>query len=107
MGQGHIPTGGMLDQVTLPKYSSSKVQQMVVKITSKRQVTFPARVLKALGVRPGDQLELIEGPDGFLLRPRRIEPNRLAPLRSKISSENRPFNLESFREESSDLELRH
>ena len=80
---------------------------MVVKITSKRQVTFPARVLKALGVRPGDQLELIEGPDGFLLRPRRIELSRLAPLRSKISSEIRPFDLESFREEAYDPALRH
>ena len=27
---------------------------MVVKITSKRQVTFPKRVLDALGVGPGD-----------------------------------------------------
>lgn len=27
---------------------------MIVKITSKRQVTFPARVLEALGVRPGE-----------------------------------------------------
>ena len=80
---------------------------MVVKITSKRQVTFPARVLKALGVRPGDQLELIEGPDGFLLRPRRIELSRLAPLQSKISSEIRPFDLESFREEAYDPALRH
>ena len=38
---------------------------MIVKITSKRQVTFPARVLDAMGVKPGDQLELTEGPDGF------------------------------------------
>ena len=54
---------------------------MIVKITSKRQVTFPAQVLDALGVRPGDQLELEEGPDGFILRPQRIDPNRLAPSR--------------------------
>ena len=42
---------------------------MIVKITSKRQVTFPARVLEAMGVKPGDQLELTESPDGFILRP--------------------------------------
>ena len=36
---------------------------MIVKVTSKRQVTFPARVLDALGVGPGDQLELSEGPE--------------------------------------------
>ena len=46
---------------------------MVVKITAKRQVTFPAAVLEALGVGPGDRLELHEGPDGFLLRPQRID----------------------------------
>ena len=40
---------------------------MIVKITSKRQVTFPARVLDALGVGPGDQIELKEGPEGFIL----------------------------------------
>ena len=42
---------------------------MLVKITSKRQVTFPARVLEAMGVRPGDRLRLEESPDGFVLRP--------------------------------------
>ena len=29
--------------------------------------------LEDLGVGPGDRLELIEGPDGFILRPRRID----------------------------------
>ena len=57
---------------------------MVVKITAKRQVTFPAAVLDALGVGPGDRLELQEGPDGFLLRPQRIDFASLAPLRDKI-----------------------
>ena len=62
---------------------------MYVKITSKRQVTFPARVLEALGVKPGDQLELQESPSGFLLRPRRIDSDRLAPLRWQASARTR------------------
>ena len=41
---------------------------MIQKITSKRQVTLPAYVLDALGVVPGDTLQLIPGPDGYLLR---------------------------------------
>ena len=31
---------------------------MFVKITAKRQVTFPARVLEALGVKPGDRIRV-------------------------------------------------
>ena len=50
---------------------------MIVKITSKRQVTLPTRVLDTLGVGPGDHLEIEKGPDGFILRPRRFDDSRL------------------------------
>ena len=53
---------------------------MIVKITSKRQVTFPAHVLDAMGVGPGDRLELVESPEGYLLKPRRIDHSRLGIL---------------------------
>lgn len=79
---------------------------MLVKITSKRQVTFPARVLDALGVGPGDQLELEEGPDGFTLRPRRINYARLALLRDKIRRGRGSFDIEEFREQPYDPSLR-
>lgn len=79
---------------------------MLVKITSKRQVTFPARVLDALGVGPGDQLELEESPDGFTLRPRRINRARLAPLRDKIRRGHGTFDIETFRGEPHDRSLR-
>ena len=79
---------------------------MIVKITSKRQVTFPARVLDALGVGPGDQLELNEGPDGFTLRPRRIDYSRLGTLRSKIPPGHPPFDIETFRRQPYDPVLR-
>ena len=70
---------------------------MVIKITSKRQVTFPARVLDALGVKPGDRLELQETPAGFVLRPRRIDPSRLAPLRGRLRRGQGTFALDAFR----------
>ena len=38
---------------------------MIVKITSKRQVTLPTHALDAMGVGPGDTHELIESPDGY------------------------------------------
>lgn len=70
---------------------------MFVKVTAKRQVTFPARVLDALGARPGDSLELSEGPDGYVLRVRAIDRARLAPLRGKLRRGRGTFDLESFR----------
>jgi len=79
---------------------------MIVKITAKRQVTFPARILDALGVGPGDRLELIESPDGFILRPRRIDLGRLAPLRDKLRRGKGSFDIERFREQPHDSALR-
>ncbi len=79
---------------------------MIVKITSKRQVTFPARVLEALGVGPGDKLELEEGPDGFILRARRIDLSLLGGLRDKIPPGHPPFDISKFREEGYDPALR-
>ena len=64
------------------------------------------RVLDALGVQPGDQLEIEEGPGGFTIRPRRIDPTRLAPLRGKLLSGQEPLDLESFREQPYDPALR-
>jgi len=79
---------------------------MLVEITSKRQVTFPARVLDALGVGPGDRLALEEGPDGFILRPQRIDPTRLAPLKDKLVRGKGTFELQSFRDQPHDPTLR-
>ena len=79
---------------------------MLVKITSKRQVTFPARVLEALGVRPGDRIELEEGPDGFVLRPRRIDYARLGTLHPKLRRGHGTFDIKSFREQPHEPALR-
>ena len=70
-----------------------------LKITSKRQVTLPAQVLDALGVGPGDQLELEESPGGFILRPRRIDYSKLGSLKDKIDPTVEPFDIEKFRSE--------
>ena len=79
---------------------------MLIRITSKRQVTFPARVLEAMGVQPGDRLELEEGPDGFVVRPHRIDLSRLAPLRRKLRPGYEAFDIRSFRAQPRDPTLR-
>ncbi len=79
---------------------------MLVKITAKRQVTFPARVLDDLGVKPGDRLELRESSAGYILSPRRIDASRLAPLRGKLRRGKGSFNLKKFRREANERALR-
>ena len=79
---------------------------MFLKITAKRQVTLPARVLEALSVKPGDRIELEERPEGFVLRARHIDRTRLAPLRGKLRRGKRSFDVEAFRNKPHDRTLR-
>ena len=89
---------------------------MIVKITSKRQVTFPAHVLEAMGVGPGDRLEIVESPEGYLLKPRRIDHSKLKPsridhsklgiLKDLIPADAPPFDIREFRDGTYDSSLR-
>ena len=71
---------------------------MILKITSKRQITLPAHVLNAIGVSPGDRLQLIEARSGYLLLPRRIGYSRLETLRGKIPTSHPSFDIRTFRD---------
>ncbi|MCU0795096.1 MAG: AbrB/MazE/SpoVT family DNA-binding domain-containing protein [Akkermansiaceae bacterium] len=79
---------------------------MLIKVTSKRQVTFPAAVLEALGAGPGSHLELLPRADGFLLKARSIDHSKLAPLRGVIGKDAAPFDLETFRQQGHEPSLR-
>ena len=79
---------------------------MIVKITAKRQITLPAHIFDAMGVGPGATLELIESPDGYLLRPRRIDYSRLGTLRDRIPVCHPSFDIRTFREQPYDPSLR-
>ena len=78
---------------------------MIVKITSKRQVTLPTRVLDELGVGAGDQLEIQKGAEGYILRPRqlemrprRLDVSKLGTLRDKIDPNAEPFDIRRYRD---------
>ena len=75
---------------------------MLAKIPSKRQVTFPKHVLDALGVGPGDRLEIQEGPEGYTLKSRRINHSRLGTLRQKIDPNIEPLDIRKFRDQGYD-----
>jgi bifunctional DNA-binding transcriptional regulator/antitoxin component of YhaV-PrlF toxin-antitoxin module len=79
---------------------------MLIKVTSKRQATFPAAVLEALGASPGCHLELLPCGNGFLLKAHKIDRSKLAPLRDRISKTRPAFDLETFRQQRHETSLR-
>jgi AbrB family looped-hinge helix DNA binding protein len=79
---------------------------MQATITSKRQVTFPAVVLEQLGVGPGDRIELVAAPEGYLLRAKRVDHTKLAPLRGRVAPGTPPFDLNAFRQQDHEKALR-
>lgn len=79
---------------------------MLLTLTAKRQVTFPAHVLASLGASAGDKIELIPSVNGFLLRTRVVDDSRLGVLREKAMGQTQAFDLQRFREASHDPKLR-
>ena len=71
---------------------------MLLKINSKGQVTLPVEALEALGVGPGDELELQEAPIGYLLRPKRIKLSEGEQLRDKIPPGYPPLDIRKYRD---------
>jgi bifunctional DNA-binding transcriptional regulator/antitoxin component of YhaV-PrlF toxin-antitoxin module len=68
-----------------------------IKITAKRQATFPAAALEALGVKPGDYLELTQERESWSLVPMGIDFAKLAPLRGRIPASHLAFDLAKWR----------
>lgn len=79
---------------------------MLVKITSKRQVTFPRRLMEQLHLQEGDQLSLTETKEGILMRPMRFDVAALAPLKDQIEADLPAPDYEQIRYASLDPKLR-
>jgi AbrB family looped-hinge helix DNA binding protein len=79
---------------------------MLLTVTSKRQVTFPKRVMESLRIRKGDTLVLTETEDGLLLKTKRFDVGKLAPLQGKFSPDLPAPDLEAIRHAAKDPSLR-
>ena len=80
---------------------------MLIKIDAEGRVTLPTSVLDTLDVGPGDRIEIIEKPDGFILRPQRqIDYSSLGTLKDKITGDHEPLDIHVFREQGYDPSLR-
>jgi AbrB family looped-hinge helix DNA binding protein len=84
----------------------SKANTYKVKITSKRQVTFPKHVLEAMNVGPGDVLEIRESSAGYVVEPQPKKLRRPKSLRHLIPDDYPDFDLEAFRNNTYDPSLR-
>ena len=79
---------------------------MLLSITSKLQVTFPAHVLASSGAKPGGRIELTPSPHGFILRAKVLDASRLAPLQGSLGEIKQPFDVHAFRDQSYAAALR-
>ena len=70
---------------------------MLLKITTRRQITLPTQALDTMGVGSEDWLELMECLGGYLLRPRGIYDSRLGTLREMTADTHPLFDIRGFR----------
>lgn len=79
---------------------------MLLKITSKRQVTFPRKVMEKFHLRAGDTLTVSETDGGIVIKPHRFDVSKLAPLKTKVSSDLPAPNFDAIRHAALDPDLR-
>ena len=79
---------------------------MIAKITSKRQVTFPKKVMEELNLKTGDTLSLQATSEGILIRPHRLDVSKLAPLRDQVDMNLPAPDMEEIRRVSIHQNLR-
>lgn len=79
---------------------------MIISVTSKRQVTFPKKVMEKLQIKEGDKLVVEETSEGILIRPHRLDISKLAPLREEIDMDLPPPDFKTIRHAALDPSLR-
>ncbi len=84
----------------------SKEKIYRLKVTSKRQVTFPKVVMDALKLAPGDVLEVRETQTGYALAVPQVEKTKIFPLQNIIPAEKTELIIEEFRRKGYEQSLR-
>jgi AbrB family looped-hinge helix DNA binding protein len=79
---------------------------MLLKVTSKRQVTFPRQVMDRFHLCAGDTLSISETSDGILIKPHRFDTTKLAPLKGKIEPNLPPPDFNQIRDAALNPNLR-
>jgi bifunctional DNA-binding transcriptional regulator/antitoxin component of YhaV-PrlF toxin-antitoxin module len=74
-----------------------------LKLTSKRQATFPASTCHALGIQPGDTIEMesrvLEGETVWILKPRpALDFSWIGSLKGKGTKAPRDHSMEAVRQ---------
>lgn len=87
-----------------PKIVFSKA--MLLKITSKRQVTFPKHVMEKLHLKEGDTLSISETNEGILIKPHRFDIEKLAPLKKLVTKTQASPKIDDIRHAALDPKLR-
>jgi len=76
----------MLHDVILDKGNTCNIV-IIMKVTTKGQVTIPLKIRKLLGIKPNSEVDFIE-KDGMVLLVKsesRLQENRLEKLRGKLA----------------------
>lgn len=73
-----------------------------IRLTSKRQATFPVEVCEALGLEPGDEIELIpvtrEGERCWHLRPKKLPDRSWLGSLQKYGAKVKEHSMAAIRE---------
>ncbi len=72
---------------------------MKITITSEGEASFPEGVLEKLGLRPGDEMELEERAEGYILRARSGGAARTPPSRGRTPPELPSVDIAERREQ--------
>ena len=79
---------------------------ITAKVSPEGQIKLPKEMLDALGIKPGDEIQISQAPNWLTLsrrvndvpRRQKVDLTRPAPLHGKIDPHHEPFEIEDLDE---------